>query len=158
MIDLAKYRMGTTGDISEISLKTKISFSVESLLSNNNNNNKKEEEEKDVLDRITNSPDASSSQLDVEDMVDEEDEEDITVDDDDDEVASRESLSPNSSHPVLIPQPVHATMPRLMPQAHPQWLHWGSPPPGLLRSGSPQSKFHKISLDKIARFTANYTK
>ncbi|XP_044264405.1 homeobox protein MSH-D-like [Tribolium madens] len=86
-------------------IKSKISFSVESLLS------KKEDEEDDH--RLSD------------------DDENITVDDDDTD--GRESLSPSSAHTVIIPQPLHPSMPRL---GHPQWpFAWGS----LMRSSSPQT-------------------
>ncbi|CAH1374938.1 hypothetical protein MTP99_016314 [Tenebrio molitor] len=89
-------------------IKSKISFSVESLLS-------KKDDEDDV---------ASSDHLD-------DDDENITVDDDDTD--GRESLSPNSAHTVIIPQPLHPSVPRL---GHPQWpFAWGS----LMRSASPQT-------------------
>lgn len=89
-------------------IKSKISFSVESLLSK-----KEDEEDEQRSDR-------------------EDDDENITVDDDDTD--GRESLSPNSAHTVIIPQPLHPSIPRL---GHPQWpFAWGS----LMRSSSPQSK------------------
>jgi hypothetical protein len=93
-------------------IKSKISFSVESLLS-------KKDDEDDV---------ASSDHLD-------DDDENITVDDDDTD--GRESLSPNSAHTVIIPQPLHPSVPRL---GHPQWpFAWGS----LMRSASPQSEYSR---------------
>lgn len=96
-------------------VKSKISFSVESLL-------KKSEDEDD--EKI----ESSSEQLD-------DDDEDITVDDEDTD--GRESLSPNGAHTVIIPQPLHPSVPRMMSNGHPpQWPFWGT----LIRSQSPQSK------------------
>lgn len=109
-------------------IKSKISFSVESLLSST-----KSPEEKYDEDIDENRLESSSDRLD-----DEEDEENITVDDDDTD--GRDSLSPNSSHTVLVPQPLHPSMPRIIPGGPPQWPFQWIAPTGF-RSASPQSKF-----------------
>lgn len=115
---------------SRTDIKAKISFSVESLLSSNKPLVGKIEE--DVDDHLDHRLDTSSEHLD-------EDDENITVDDEDTD--GRESLSPNSSHTVLVPQPLHPSMPRLLsPTHHPQWPFTWVGPAGLMRSSSPQSK------------------
>lgn len=106
---------------SEPTYKSKISFSVESLLSSKDD---KAEEEHQRLD---------------------EDEEDITVDEDTDEdLEGRESASPGGAHTVLVPQPLHPSVPRLLAgnPHHPQWpFSWMGHPAAMVRAGSPQSKF-----------------
>lgn len=114
-------------------IKTKISFSVESLLSHKSSPVHEDKYDEDIDD---NRFDTSSERLDEDD-----DDENITVDDDDTD--GRESLSPNSSHTVIVPQPLHPSMSRLMPGAHPQWpFQWIGP--GGFRSSSPQGR--KIAM------------
>lgn len=122
---------------SETSIKSKISFSVESLLSHKGSSPQPPE-------RLSENYEEIHQRLKHDD---DEDEEDITVDDDDnDEVASRESLSPNSGHNIIVPQPLHPSMSRMVTtQGPPQWSF---PWPGhaaLLRSSSPQSKLNKTN-------------
>ncbi|KAL1494792.1 hypothetical protein ABEB36_010333 [Hypothenemus hampei] len=77
--------------------------------------------------------DTSSEKID-----DEEDEENITVDDDDlTDGEGRES--PNSQHTVIIPQPVHPSIPRILPPGHSQWPFTWVGPNGPFRSNSPQT-------------------
>lgn len=119
---------------SELNLKTKISFSVESLLSTKSKREELEAEPDEVHDRLK----ASDGE--------EEDDEDITVDEDVDDVESRSSLSPNSSHTVIVPQPLHPSLSRMMTQSHPPpwsfpWVGHGA----LLRSSSPQGEFCGLS-------------
>lgn len=124
-------------------IKSKISFSVESLLSSSKSSETLEEKYDEDID--DNRLESSSERLD-----DEEDEENITVDDDDTD--GRDSLSPNSSHTVLVPQPLHPSMPRIIPGGHPQWPFQWIAPTGF-RSSSPQSKLyfylHEIELKYI---------
>lgn len=133
-----------TKTANETSLKTKISFSVESLLATDKKN--VEEDERLKSNESPNADSCRESREDEEDrykecLDEDDDEEDITVDDDEDEIASRESLSPNSAHTVVIPQPLHPSIRMMSPQGpQPQW---GFPWPGhqaLMRSGSPQCK------------------
>lgn len=108
---------------SEPTYKSKISFSVESLLSSKDTTTKEEQQRLD----------------------DEEEEEDITVDEDTEEdLDGRESASPGGVHTVLVPQPLHPSVPRLLAgnPHHPQWpFSWMGHPAAMVRSGSPQSKF-----------------
>lgn len=118
---------------SEPAYKSKISFSVESLLSS------KESCEEERLD-----VDAGHQSMMGEHLEEEDEDEDITVDEDNEEDAGgRDSASPSSGHTVLIPQPLHPSMPRLLANATPQqWpFAWVGHPAGLMRSNSPQSKF-----------------
>lgn len=115
---------------SEPALKSKISFSVESLLSSR---------EVSASPKVEEPTQAECSRL-----GDDEEDEDITVDEDDDyaEAEGRESSSPNSGHTVLIPQPVHPSIPRLVATGQPHWpFTWPGHHPGLMRSSSPQSEF-----------------
>ncbi|KAK9887369.1 hypothetical protein WA026_022039 [Henosepilachna vigintioctopunctata] len=108
-------------------IKTKISFSVESLL-------RKSSEDEDRLE------DEEESRLDDSSEIhDEDDEENITVDDEDTD--GRDSLSPSSPHhTVHIPQPLHPSLPRLLSSGgHPQWPFSWVGPGGIMRSTSPQS-------------------
>lgn len=111
---------------SEPTYKTKISFSVESLLSTKDKTDEQQRLEED------------------------EEEEDITVDEDTEEdMEGRESASPGGAHTVLVPQPLHPSVPRLLAANphHPQWpFSWMGHPAAMMRSGSPQSKlrFHTI--------------
>ncbi|KAK5644573.1 hypothetical protein RI129_005873 [Pyrocoelia pectoralis] len=99
---------------SEPGYKTKISFSVESLLSS--------KKYTDNLDEINS--DGDDDHIDVDDhsddegKIDEEDEIKVT-DNDGDEFESRESGSP-VSHSVVIPQPLHPSIPHVLPTAGPQ--------------------------------------
>ncbi|KAI4460716.1 homeobox protein msx [Holotrichia oblita] len=134
---------------SELNLKTKISFSVESLLSNKPlslPSPKYERNEDSALDNEDHHLSESSDRLDVKisdsSLCDDDDEdENITVDEDTDDLESRESLSPNSSaHTVIVPQPLHPSLPRIMTQGPPP--HWSFPWVGhgaILRSASPQT-------------------
>lgn len=115
-------------------IKSKISFSVESLLSSSKTSEPLEEKYDEDMDE--NRLESSSERLD-----DEEDEENITVDDDDTD--GRDSLSPNSAHTVLVPQPLHPSMPRIIPGGPPQWAFQWIAPTGF-RSSSPQSKYYFI--------------
>ncbi|XP_044755376.1 homeobox protein vab-15-like isoform X1 [Coccinella septempunctata] len=110
-------------------IKAKISFSVESLLSNTKRVDDEERVESEEESRL----DESSE------IHDEDDEENITVDDEDTD--GRDSLSPTSPHTVLIPQPLHPSLPRILSSGgHPQWpFTWVGH--GMMRSSSPQSKF-----------------
>lgn len=144
---------------SELNLKTKISFSVESLLSSkpqsspkydrNEESTENDEERCDFTDRLK-SMDSSACD-------DEDDGENITVDEDTDDLESRESLSPNStSHTVIVPQPLHPSMPRILSQGPPP--HWGFPwvgHNGMLRSSSPQSRCCNsvATLEKLFRMS-----
>ncbi|KAJ8918850.1 hypothetical protein NQ315_011138 [Exocentrus adspersus] len=112
-------------------IKAKISFSVESLLSSTKPIAEDRLEDRLEEDIEDNRLDTSSERLD-----DDDDDENITVDDDDTD--GRESLSPNSSHTVVIPQPLHPSIPRLIPGPHPQWpFQWVGH--GGFRSSSPQN-------------------
>ncbi|CAG9834069.1 unnamed protein product [Diabrotica balteata] len=119
-------------------IKHKISFSVESLLSNkapiHDSHHLEDKYEDDIDD---NRLETSSDRL------DEDDDENITVDDDDTD--GRESLSPNSSHTVLIPQPLHPSLPRMLPN-HPQWPFQWIGPNGF-RSNSPQANLQNLSTN-----------
>lgn len=118
---------------SKTEIKTKFSFSVESLLSNKSSRHEIVKYEDKYDEDIDDSRlDTSSERL------DDEDDENITVDDDDTD--GRESLSPNSSHTVIIPQPLHPSIPRMLP-GHPQWPFQWIGPNGF-RSSSPQSKYY----------------
>lgn len=130
----------------ETTIKSKISFSVESLLSNKTNQTSTDNNVdltssdhhncEDLQQRLVKH---NNEEVDVDD--DDEDE-DITVDDDDDEIESRESLSPNSGHNIIVPQPLHPSLPRMVTTQGPP-PQWPFPWPGhaaLLRSSSPQSK------------------
>lgn len=127
---------------SEPTYKSKISFSVESLLSS-----KDKTKDEQRLD-------------------DDEEEEDITVDEDTEEdLDGRESASPGGAHTVLVPQPLHPSVPRLLAANphHPQWpFSWMGHPAAMVRSGSPQSKLvcvqdrkkgkgHRRSLWRVKR-------
>lgn len=120
----------------ETTIKSKISFSVESLLSN------KTEKSVDLTSSDRNCEDVHRRLMKSDD-VDEEDDEDITVDDDEDEIESRESLSPSSGHNIVVPQPLHPSIPRMVTSQGPP-PQWPFPWPGhaLLRSTSPQSKLY----------------
>lgn len=114
-------------------IKAKISFSVESLLS------KKPVEEDERVESEEESRLDESSEI-----HDEDDEENITVDDEDTD--GRDSLSPTSPHTVLIPQPLHPSLPRILSGGgHPQWPFSWVGHPGMMRSSSPQSEFRNIS-------------
>lgn len=116
---------------SEPTYKTKISFSVESLLSSKAKTVIEEEEEQQQQDHL---------------LEEDEEDEDITVDEDTEEdllMEGRESASPSGAHTVLVPQPLHPSMPRLLTANphHPQWpFSWMGHPAAIMRSGSPQSK------------------
>lgn len=101
-------------------IKTKISFSVESLLSSNNSSEEKIEE----------------GEGEVEDEVLSEEEEHIEVDD----VDSRESESPGGAGGLVVPQPLHPSVPRGL--FSPQWpFTWIGPAGPMYRSSSPQCKY-----------------
>ncbi|GLV34186.1 Drop [Carabus blaptoides fortunei] len=95
--------------ITEASIKSKISFSVESLLSS--------KEEKSTCGES-----------------DSDEDEHIEVDD----VDSRESNSPVAS-PLVVPQPLHPTMSRGLFTGHPQWPFSWVNPAAMYRSSSPQA-------------------
>lgn len=119
---------------SEPAYKSKISFSVESLLSSKES---VAESSPNMELRLMGSSPSNHLEEDDED-------EDITVDEDNEEDAEgRDSASPSAGHTVLIPQPLHPSMPRLLANAGPQqWpFAWVGHPAGLIRSNSPQSKF-----------------
>lgn len=129
---------------SELNLKTKISFSVESLLSNKTSSipSPKYERNEDCDDHhLSEASDRLDVKISDSSLCDDDDEEEnITVDEDTDDIESRESLSPNSSaHTVIVPQPLHPSLPRIMTQGPPP--HWSFPwvGHGILRSASPQS-------------------
>lgn len=133
----------------ETTIKSKISFSVESLLSNKKNLTT--DRNIDLSRSDNNNCDDVQERLIKNNNITDEDEdedEDITVDDDDDEIESRESLSPNSGHNIIVPQPLHPSIPRMVTTQGPP-PQWPFPWPGhaaLLRSSSPQSKFHSNCL------------
>lgn len=166
MIDLLKlYNMDEVTKPVE-PLKSKISFSVESLLSttkqksendvierdalherlllNRNSTNLKCEEDirEEINERLSmgRSPDMPAGTLD-DSVEDDDDDENITVDDDDDEIESRESLSPNSAHTVIVPQPLHPSMARSFPPGPPQWTFQLPGYNSLMRSSPPQCKY-----------------
>lgn len=123
---------------SEPAYKSKISFSVESLLSSKQSVTEGHlaESNPNVELRLMGSPNNH--------LEEDEEDEDITVDEDNEEdVEGRDSTSPNAGHTVLIPQPLHPSMPRLLANATPQqWpFAWVGHPASLIRSNSPQSKF-----------------
>ncbi|XP_018571154.1 homeobox protein MSX-3-like [Anoplophora glabripennis] len=129
--------MYSTMEETKTDIKSKISFSVESLLSST-----KPISEDRLEDRLEEEIEDSRLDTSSERLDDEEDDENITVDDDDTD--GRESLSPNSSHTVVIPQPLHPSMPRLIPGAHPQWpFQWVGP--GGFRSSSPQTNLPNLT-------------
>lgn len=101
------------------SIKSKISFSVESLLSG--------KEDRSVVEEDI-----------VEDIVEEESEEEhIEVDD----VDSRESSSPGAAQ-LVVPQPLHPSAPRGL-FAPPQWpFSWIGPAGPMYRSASPQCMYY----------------
>lgn len=114
---------------SEPSYKSKISFSVESLLAS----------------KTYNCPSDDEDHIDVDDRSDEgnlneDDEEHIKIKDNDtDEFESRESGSPNIAHSVVIPQPLHPSVPPLLASGGPQqWpFAWGGQHGTLFRPSSP---------------------
>ncbi|CAH1099353.1 unnamed protein product [Psylliodes chrysocephalus] len=123
---------------SKTEIKTKFSFSVESLLSNKSSRHEIVKYEDKYDEDIDDSRlDTSSERL------DDEDDENITVDDDDTD--GRESLSPNSSHTVIIPQPLHPSIPRMLP-GHPQWPFQWIGPNGF-RSSSPQTNLQNLTTN-----------
>ncbi|VEN37411.1 unnamed protein product [Callosobruchus maculatus] len=113
-------------------IKSKISFSVESLLSSTKPSSPESEQETDDARYDTSS-----------ERLEDDDDENITVDDDEEDTDGRESLSPNSSHTVVVPQPLHPSMPRLIPGGHPQWPFQWIGPAGF-RSNSPQANLAQI--------------
>lgn len=117
----------------ESGYKAKISFSIESMLASN-----KKSSPSPPPDQMSSDED----HIDVDDHYDDEEDERIKVDDDKDELESRESGSPSLSHPVIVPQPLHASMPPslIATSAH-QWpFSWIGHQGALFRPGSPQSK------------------
>lgn len=120
-------------------IKSKISFSVESLLSTSYKpsspiNDRLVDESSNYSENEENRLDTSSEKID-----DDDDDENITVDDEEDtDGDGRESLSPNSQHTVIMPQPVHPSMPRILPPGHTQWPFSWVGPNGPFRSNSPQ--------------------
>lgn len=148
-------------------LKSKISFSVESLLSSchkkdNNISGVKDNNNKIDCDSGEESHHRVNVQVRRPCSEADDEEEDITVDDDiedgslgagvdeddeEDDTDGRESLSPSATtqqHTVIIPQPLHPSMPRLVPGPHSQWpFSWGgAAAAGLLRSSSPAQMNH----------------
>ncbi|ENN73339.1 hypothetical protein D910_07423 [Dendroctonus ponderosae] len=121
---------------SKIDIKSKISFSVESLLSKPVAvvNERLRDDSSNYSENEENRLDTSSEKLDEDD-----DDENITVDDEDMDGDGRESLSPNSQHTVIIPQPLHPSMARIMPAGHTQWPFSWVGPNGPFRSNSPQA-------------------
>ncbi|KAL3269795.1 hypothetical protein HHI36_008854 [Cryptolaemus montrouzieri] len=120
-------------------IKAKISFSVESLLASrkppSDDGERLEDEDESRLD-------------DSSEIHDEDDEENITVDDEDTD--GRDSLSPNSPHTVLIPQPLHPSIPRLLTGGgHPQWPFSWVGPGGLMRSTSPSSGLSNLAQNGV---------
>lgn len=111
----------TTAD----NIKSKISFSVESLLSGS-------KDDRTVVDEDR------TSVVEEEEIEESEEEEQIEVDD----VDSRESTSPGTQ--LVVPQPLHPSVPRGLFTA-PQWpFSWIGPPGPIYRSTSPQSKYFKL--------------
>ncbi|XP_022915978.1 homeobox protein XHOX-7.1-like [Onthophagus taurus] len=137
----------TKSEVNLTNCKTKISFSVESLLSSTRTASSPspkceekdqsfEEDQSELLSDRLKPPSEHS-------LYDDDSDENITVDEDDD-LESRESLSPNS-HTVVVPQPLHPSVPRLLNQAPPP--HWVFPwqAHGILRSNSPQTSIANIT-------------
>ncbi|KAF2884442.1 hypothetical protein ILUMI_21740 [Ignelater luminosus] len=122
---------------SEPNYKTKISFSVESLLSSKKCPDILNSDD-DHIDVDDHSDEEDRTEV-VEDHVDEEDH--IKVDDNDrDELESRESGSPNNvPHTVVIPQPLHPSVPPML--ANPQqWpFAWAGQHGQFFRTPSPQA-------------------
>ncbi|XP_019872220.1 homeobox protein MSH-D [Aethina tumida] len=119
-------------------IKSKISFSVESLLSSP----KTSSDCDDKLEKLE-----ENSDLDVSSERLEDEDENITVDDDEDDTDGRESLSPNSSHTVIVPQPLHPSMPRMIPPSHTQWPFSWVGPQTLMRSTSPQANLASMAAN-----------
>ncbi|CAG9761121.1 unnamed protein product [Ceutorhynchus assimilis] len=137
--------ISTMEDTSKTDIKTKISFSVESLLSTTIKpsspiNDRLLDDSSNYSENEENRLDTSSEKID-----DDEDDENITVDDEDTDGDGRESLSPNSQHTVLIPQPVHPSMPRILPPGHSQWPFTWVGPNGPFRSNSPQANMPNLN-------------
>ncbi|XP_066247982.1 homeobox protein MSH-C-like [Euwallacea similis] len=126
-------------------IKSKISFSVESLLASPIKSSSPLHDR--IVDDSSNYSENEDNRLDTssEKIDDDEDEENITVDDEDTDGDGRESLSPNSQHTVIIPQPVHPSMPRIMPPGHTQWPFTWVGPNGAFRSNSPQANLPNLS-------------
>lgn len=139
--------MISTMEDTKTGIKAKISFSVESLLSSPSKPPPPSSPVPDrLLDESSNYSESEENRLDTssEKIDDEEDEdENITVDDEDTDGEGRESLSPNSQHTVIIPQPVHPSMPRIIP-GHTQWPFTWVGPNGPFRSNSPQGKLFRM--------------
>ncbi|KAF7271909.1 uncharacterized protein LOC143199539 [Rhynchophorus ferrugineus] len=120
-------------------IKSKISFSVESLLASSTKSvSPAPDETGSFSEGEENRFDTSSEKID-----DDDDEENITVDDEDTD--GRESLSPGSQHTVVIPQPVHPSMPRIIPPGHTQWPFAWPGPNGPFRSNSPQANLPNLN-------------
>lgn len=119
-------------------IKPKFSFSVESLLSSKKSTDDERYDDEDI-----------SRLDDSSEVLDDDDDENIKVDDEDD-TDGRESLSPSSSHTVLIPQPLHPALPRLLGGNPPhQWpLSWVGHG-GLIRSTSPQTGMPTLNQNGI---------
>ncbi|XP_045474561.1 homeobox protein MSX-1-like [Harmonia axyridis] len=129
--------MEETTSPTKTDIKAKISFSVESLLSRKpyGEEERVESEEESRLDESS-------------EVHDEDDEENITVDDEDTD--GRDSLSPNSPHTVLIPQPLHPSLPRILSGGgHPQWPFSWVGHAGMLRSSSPQTGLPNMSQNGV---------
>lgn len=131
----AARQMISSMEDSKTDIKSKISFSVESLLSKPVAvvNDRLRDDSSNYSENEENRLDTSSEKLDEDD-----DDENITVDDEDMDADGRESLSPNSQHTVIIPQPLHPSMARIMPSGHTQWPFSWVGPNGPFRSNSPQ--------------------
>ncbi|XP_050304579.1 homeobox protein MSH-D-like [Anthonomus grandis grandis] len=134
--------MISTMEDTKTDIKSKISFSVESLLSNNKPSSPISER---LHDESSNYSEGEDNRLDTssEKIDDEDDDENITVDDEDTD--GRESLSPNSQHTVIIPQPVHPSMPRMISPGHTQWPFTWVGPNGPFRSNSPQGNLPNLN-------------
>ncbi|KAK4875364.1 hypothetical protein RN001_011786 [Aquatica leii] len=133
---------------SEPSYKNKISFSVESLLSSKkytaNLDGINSDDDDDHIDVDDHSDDDRTDIID-----DNADEDEIKVTDNDrDELESRESDSPNVSHSVIIPQPLHPSVPQLLPTGGPQqWpFTWTGLGP-LFRTPSPHASISNANTN-----------
>ncbi|XP_060528843.1 homeobox protein MSX-3-like [Cylas formicarius] len=132
--------MISTMEETKTDIKSKISFSVESLLANTKCPSDDRLDDSNLSENEEMRLDTSSDRLE-----DTEEEENITVDDEDTD--GRESLSPNSQHTVLIPQPLHPSVPRLLPPGHAQWPFSWVGPNGAFRSTSPHGNLPNLTAN-----------
>ncbi|XP_018332256.1 homeobox protein MSX-2-like [Agrilus planipennis] len=136
---------------SEPNLKSKISFSVESLLSNNNPSEavapfNGEDQYQSDDEHIEIDDDLSEDYGRLNDSL-EESKTFKSSDSDKDDLESRLSGSPNASHSVLVPQPLHPSIPSLLSTGGPPpWsFPWLSQQSQLFRTGLPQNSLSSSS-------------